>query len=136
MNAGRPAPLLNDFTDINATGNGITHQTINGAGDVWFTQTFTGNATVTFWSQGTVDSDGNVTSVGGNEDLQVTGHLTEWFGFSGNEKNAVATGTVNFQGTVVGTGAPISFHDVTHFAWLPGVDQNGPPSFAFNTAHC
>lgn len=131
-----PGAVLNDFTDINATGNGITHQTINGAGDVWFTSTFTGNATVTFWSQGTVDQNGNVTSVGGTEDLQVTGHLTEWFGFSGNAKNAVATGTVTFQGTVVGTGAPISFHDVTHVAWLPGVDENGPPSFAFNVAHC
>jgi hypothetical protein len=25
---------------------------------------------------------------------------------------------------------------VSHFAWLPGVDQNGPPSFAFNVASC
>ncbi len=131
-----PAPVLNDFTDINATGNGVTHQTVNGAGDFWFTQTFTGNATVTFWSDGTVDQDGNVTSVGGTEDMQVTGHLTEWFGFEGNRNNAVVHGTVNFRGTVVGTGAPISFHNVSHFAWLPGVDQNGPPSFGFNVASC
>jgi len=131
-----PAPVLNDFTDVNASGNGVTHQTVNGAGDVWFTSTFSGNATVSYWSGGTVDSNGNVTSIGGTEDLVVTGHLTEWFGFSGNEKNAVATGTVNFQGTVVGTGAPISFHDVTHVGWLPGVDENGPPSFAFNVARC
>jgi hypothetical protein len=132
-----PAPVLNDFTDINATGNGVSHQTTNGAGDFWATSTFTGNATVSFWSQGTVDpSTGNVTSVGGTEDMQVTGHLTEWFGFEGNRNNAVEHGTVNFQGTVVGTGAPIRFHNVVHVAYLPGADENGPPSFAFNVASC
>jgi Tfp pilus assembly protein FimT len=60
-----PAPLLNDFTSIDATGNGVTHQTQNGAGDFWFTSTFTGTATVTFYPSGKVDSQGNVTSVSG-----------------------------------------------------------------------
>jgi hypothetical protein len=131
-----PAPVVNDFTDINATGNGVTHFTVNGAGDFWFTSTFTGDATVTYYPSGTFDQNGNVTSVGGTPALQVTGHLTEWDGFSGNAQNAVGDGTVNFEGTVVGSGVPISFHDVTHFAWLPGVDQNGPPSFFFNVASC
>jgi hypothetical protein len=131
-----PAPVLNDFTDIDASGNGVSHQTVNGAGDFWATSTFTGSATVSFWSEGTVDQDGNVTSVGGTEDMQVTGRLTEWFGFSGNRNNAVEHGTVNFQGTVVGSGTPISFHNVVHFAYLPGADENGPPSFAFNVATC
>jgi hypothetical protein len=131
-----PAPVLNDFTDVNATGNGVSHQTVNGAGDFWATSTFTGNATVSFWTGGTVDQDGNVTSVTGTEELQVTGHLTEWFGFEGNRNNAVGHGTINFQGTVVGTGAPISFHNVVHFAYLPGADQSGPPSFFFNVATC
>ena len=131
-----PAPLLNDFVDINATGNGITHQTINGAGDFWSTSTFTGNATVVFYPDGTVDSNGNVTSVSGTPDLTVTGHLTQWFGISDNNQNLLGHGTVDFHGTVVGTGAPIQFHNNAHFAWLPGVDQNGPPSFAFNDAHC
>ena len=130
-----PSAVLNDFVDINATGNGVTHQTVNGNG-AWFTSTFTGEATITFWSQGTVDQNGNVTSVGGTEDLEVTGHLTNWDGFSGNRQNAVAHGTIDFHGTVVGTGAPISFHNNNHFAWLPGADQNGPPSFAINDVHC
>jgi hypothetical protein len=133
-----PAPVINDFTSIDATGNGISHQTINGKGDGWFTSTFTGTATVTFYPDGTVDDQGNVTSVGGTPDMQVTGHLTNWFGGSFNAQNSVVHGTINFQGTEVfpNPGAPIRFHDTTHVAWLPGVDQNGPPSFFFNVANC
>ena len=133
-----PAPVLNDFVDINATGNGVVHQTINGAGDVWFTTTFTGTATITFYPNGTVDSNGNVISVSGTPDMQVTGHLTQWFGFEGNKQNAVAHGTIDFQGLTVypNPGTPITFHNVTHAAWLPGANPNGPPSFAFNVASC
>jgi hypothetical protein len=129
-----PAPVVNDFTSINATGNGVASQTVNKNG-FWATSTFTGNATVSFYPNGSVDSDGNVT-VSGDPEMTVIGHLTDWFGVSDNKQNLVEHGTVNFKGTVVGTGAPISFHNVTHGAWLPGIDQMGPPSFFFNVASC
>jgi len=133
-----PAPVINDFTAIDATGNGVSHQTINGKGDGWFTSTFTGDATVTFYPEGTVDDQGNVTAVSGTPDMQVTGHLTQWDGGSFNNQNGVIHGTVNFKGTEVfpNLGTPISFHNVFHAAWVPGVDENGPPSFAFNVASC
>jgi hypothetical protein len=133
-----PAPVINDFTSIDATGNGISHQTTNGAGDFWSTSTFTGTATVTFYPNGTFDSMGNVIGVSGTPDMQVTGHLTEWFGTSANNQNAVFHGTVNFNGVTVfpNPGTPIRFHNVVHGAYLPGADQNGPPSFFFNVASC
>ncbi len=70
--------------------------------------------------------------------MQVTGHLTEWFGTSANNQNAVFHGTVNFKGVTVfpNAGTPISFHNVVHGAYLPGADQNGPPSFFLNVANC
>jgi len=136
-----PAPVINDFTSITATGNGVSHQTTNGAGDFWGTSTFAGSATVTFYPDGAVDpTTGNV-SVSGTPEMEVTGHLTEWFGESFNNKNAVLSGTVNFQGVTVfggglNPGTPISFHNVVHGAYLPGADKNGPPSFYFNVASC
>lgn len=132
-----PAPVLNDFAEINATGNGVMHDNVNANGD-WMTSTFTGTATVDFYpaADAVFDSNGNVIALVGTPDMSVTGHLTQWFGGSDNKQNVVFTGTVNFQGTVVGSGAPISFHSVVHGAWLPAADPNGPPSFYSNVASC
>jgi hypothetical protein len=132
-----PAPILNDFTGINATGNGVMSETVNKNGD-WSTSTFTGAATVDFYpaADAMFDSNGNLIMLMGTPDMTVTGHLTEWFGGSDNKQNVVFHGTVDFHGTVVGTGAPIKFHNAVHGAWLPGVDPNGPPSFYSNVASC
>lgn len=132
-----PAPVLSDYTEINATGNGVANENENKNGD-WSTSTFTGTATIDFYpaSEVMLDSNGNPIMVMGPPEMTVTGHLTQWFGGSDNKQNVVFHGTVNFHGTVVGTGAPISFHNVVHGAWLPGVDPNGPPSYFFNVANC
>lgn len=132
-----PAAVLNDFADINATGNGVFHENVSKTGD-WFTTTFTGTATVAFYppADAVFDQNGNLVSLTGTPDMTVTGHLTQWFGGADNNQNALFHGTVNFQGTVVGSGAPIGFHNVVHGAWLPGADPNGPPSFFSNVASC
>jgi hypothetical protein len=132
-----PAPVLNDFTAINGTGNGVMSETVNKNGN-WTTSTFTGDATVDFYpaADAMFDSFGNLIMLTGTPDMSVTGHLTEWFGGSDNKQNIVFHGTIDFHGTVVGTGAPIKFHNVVHGAWLPGADPNGPPSFFSNVASC
>jgi len=137
-NSSCPGPVLNDYVYIDATGNGVQHQTVNGAGDSWFTTTFTGTGTVTFYPEASlsIDTGGNVTGIIGLPDMTVTGHLTEWFGFEANKQNQVAHGTVNFQGTVVGSGSPIRFHQVTQARWAVGTDPNGPPDYSFNNATC
>src|SRR5690348_11144558 len=37
--------FINDFVNFNLTGNGISHLTVNKAGDGWFTSTFEGTGT-------------------------------------------------------------------------------------------
>jgi hypothetical protein len=45
--SGCPAFVLNDYGDLEASGNGVEHAIVNKAGDGWFTSTFTGTATIT-----------------------------------------------------------------------------------------
>lgn len=133
---------MNDYVWIDATGNGVSHQTVNGAGDFWATNTFTGWATITSYPVSSLanistDASGNTTAtIVGAPDLVATGHITEWFGVSDNNHNSVIHGTIHFQGTVSGTGAPVSVSSVFHAAWLPSADPNGPPSFYFDRATC
>lgn len=136
-----PAAVLDDYNFVDATGHGVSHQNTNPAQDFWATSTFTGTGTVTFYPASSLsfDSQGNVTGVTGPSDMTVSGHLTDWFGISANKQNSVFHGTVNFKGMIAagpGAGSPIRFHNVTHGAWLPGTDPNGPPSFYFNVASC
>ncbi len=63
-----------------ATGNLVTHITVNGAGDSWFTTTFEGTGTLT---------------TGGKT---FAGHLMDWFGNEDNNKNGVVHATFNFVG--------------------------------------
>ena len=136
-----PAAVLNDYVWIDATGNGISHQTTNGAGDFWSTSTFTGQATLTMYPVSSLadlgtDAQGNTTAtIVGPSDGTVAGHFTEWFGISANNQNGVIHGTIHFQGTDA-TGASVQVNAVFHAAWLPGTDPNGPPSFYFDTATC
>lgn len=91
--------------------NGVFHVTINTAGDLWDTSTFEGPFTF-------VSSRG----------VTYTGHYTEWFGDSVNNKNAVSTGTLNFVGTN-GVGSMLNLHLLFHFAISP----DGNPTFFMKT---
>ena len=140
--------FTNDFAFLDLTGNGVQHVTVNGAGDSWFTSTFTGSGTVTFYPASSVDltfdSQGNITSatVVGPPDMVLSAHVTEWFGFESNRQNAVGHGTVNGQGTSLAGGAtvpaglPVSIHVTTHSQWAVGADPSGPPSFMFTNINC
>jgi hypothetical protein len=136
-----PADVLNDYVWIDASGNGVSHQILNGAGDFWATTTFTGEATLTMYPTSSLsgigtDAQGNTTAtVTGPSDGTVTGHFTEWFGISANAQNGVIHGTIHFQGTD-SSGAHVFVSAVFHAAWLPGADPNGPPSFYFDRATC
>jgi len=138
-NTNCPGPVLYDYTLANATGHGVQHLTVNGAGDSWFTSTFTGTGTVAFYpaSELTFDGGGNVTGIidDSQPDMVVSGHLTAWFGGESNKQNQVVHGTINFQGTINGSGSPISFHDNLQGVWTPGTPP-GPPTSYHNDATC
>jgi hypothetical protein len=76
-------------------GNAVEHDTINNAGDEWFTATVTG----TF-----VTTDGS----------GYAGHITAWFGVEANAKNFVTHFTANAQGTL-GDGTPLRVHQEGQF---------------------
>src|SRR5258706_3795620 len=69
-----PAPVINDFTFLDATGHGVSHQNTNPAQDFWATSTFTGHGTVTFYPASSLsfDDTGNVTGVTGPSDMKVS----------------------------------------------------------------
>jgi hypothetical protein len=135
-----PSYIVNDYTLLNATGNGVTHQNFNNNG-FWFTQTFTGTGTVVFYPASSLDvvtdSMGNITSVTitGPSDGTVSGRLTNWDGFEGNKQNQTFAGTINFQGTDA-SGNPISFHNNFQAVWTPGTNPSGFPSSYHNNANC
>jgi hypothetical protein len=134
---GCPAFAATDFATFVGTGNGIEHITVNKAQDVWFTTTFTGTITITPYLHGTVDSDGNVTSVS-DPDPSVppyTGKVTDWFGVSFNKQTAVMHSTFHFSGTNA-NGDVLRFHEASHSAWTPGTDANGPPNKSFDKFGC
>ena len=137
--AGCPASLVTDYVTIVGTGNGIEHITVNKAQDGWFTSTFTGTATITLYppSSVTVDNDGNVTIVGPPDanETPYTGKITQWFGGSFNKQNAVDHSTFHFDGTNE-TGQSFRVQDVSHEAWTPGTDPNGPPNKTFDKFRC
>jgi hypothetical protein len=140
--------LINDYVFIDDTGNGVQHQTVNGAGDAWFTTTFTGTGDITFYPPTSVnvtfDNQGNITNVvvTGPSDMTVSAKLQEWFGFEANKQNAVGHGTVNARGTVIAgsalinSGTPVSFHNNSQARWAIGADQSGPPTFSFSKVGC
>ena len=69
--------------DLVIMGNGVLHQTINNAGDVWITGTVEGAVSATDPSSG------------------YTGHAAAWFGVEQNNQNAV----FHFTASVVGSTA-------------------------------
>ena len=143
-NNGCPAWAVNDNVFFNMTGNGVQHFNINGAGDSWFTSTFTGNGTIAFYDPTpgnyTYDGSGNITGLSDvslQPDTVVTGHLTEWFGFESNLKNAIGHGTVEFMGTQNGSGSPITLHFHQQAVWAVGSNPNvDPPKLLISLTSC
>jgi hypothetical protein len=90
--------------------NGVFHVTINTAGDLWDTSTVEGPFTFV--------SDAGVT---------YSGHYTQWFGDSLNNKNAVSHGTLNFVGTS-GT-SMLNLHLLIHFS----ISASGNPNVFMKT---
>ena len=82
--------------DLVIMGNGVFHQTINNAGDVWITGTVEGAATSTDPSSG------------------YTGHAAAWFGVEQNNQNNVFHFTANSVGTLR-DGTPLTIHQEGQF---------------------
>jgi hypothetical protein len=103
-----PSYVLYDSPAVTGTGNGVEHAIINNNGDFWATSTFTGTVTVVYYTV----VDGLPSAPDPNVPIS-TGHITEWFGFSGNNKNFVSHDIVNFTGTHP-DGTPVTFHALDH----------------------
>jgi hypothetical protein len=138
-----PSWVIDDFVLLAMSGNGVQHITVNKAQDSWFTSTFTGDGTATFYPPSSIgnlvtDENGNIVSydIVGPADNTLSGHLTNWFGGEDNNKNVVFLGTIDFSGTDQ-SGNALSIHDTQHLSWtgnqLPFVDA---PHLATNNAHC
>ncbi len=82
--------------DLVLTGNGVEHQTVDNAGDVWITATLTGSATVSDPSSG------------------FTGRATAWFGLDENARNFTTQFIADAVGTL-GNGTPLKIHQVGTF---------------------
>ena len=101
---------------INATGNGVQHLTVNGTGD-WFTETFTGDGTLTMVPPGTT----------------YQGHVQTWFGTEDNNQNNVAHATLNFDGANLADPSQI-LH--LHAAFQVTVNANGDMTVSNFTVDC
>lgn len=96
-----PNPCTGASGTLAATSvNGVLHETINKAGDIWDTGTLTG--TFQF-----VPDDSSLPTY--------TGHGTTWFGDSLNNLNSVNHFTMNLN--LTGTdGSTVTYHEVGHFS--------------------
>jgi hypothetical protein len=138
-----PAYLLNDIILLNFSGNGVEHTTVNKAQDAWFTSTFNGTGTITPYPLSSLanivmDDQGNIISadVVGPADATLTGHLTNWFGGSFNNRSVVFHDTINFTGTDQ-SGNPVQVHAVDHTSWnANSTPFVSPPSLDFHNANC
>jgi hypothetical protein len=134
---GCPAYLSTDFFTFVGTGQGVEHINVNAAQDGRFTTTFTGSVTITAYLNGTVDNDGNVTSVSNPDPnvLPFSGKITESFGASFNKQNAVFHATINISVSDA-NGDHIRVHFVSQQSFTPGSDPNGPPHTTFDKITC
>ena len=99
--------------DLVITGNGVFHETINNAGDMWITGTLEGSVTDTVASTG------------------YTGHAAAWFGVEQNNQNNVFHFIANSVGTL-GNGTPLTIHQEGQFT----VDARGLPVVTRVTVTC
>src|SRR4029077_1020379 len=84
-----PVTCAGGFTGVTlvqATGNGVQHSTVNGAGDFWLTATFEGQGTI-------------VQTAGPERGQVFAGHVMDWFGLESNLQNSVLHATFNFNGS-------------------------------------
>ena len=138
-----PSWVIADIPALNFTGNGVEHITVNAAQDGWNTSTFNGTGTVTFYPPSSLanivfDNQGNIVSatVVGPPDAVLTGHITNWFGASFNNKSVVFHDTINFIGTNQ-SGAPMNLHAVDHTSWNATTPPFvNPPTLDFHNASC
>jgi hypothetical protein len=99
--------------DLVIMGNGVLHQTINNAGELWNTGTVEGAVSATDPSSG------------------YTGHAAAWFGVEQNNQNAVFHFTANSVGTL-GNGTPLTIHQEGQFT----VNAQGMPVVTRVTVTC
>jgi len=99
--------------DLVIAGNGVLHQTVNNAGDVWVTGTVEGAVSATDPSSG------------------FTGHAAAWFGVEQNSSNSVFHFTANAIGTL-GNGTPLTIHQEGQFT----VNAQGMPVVTRVTVTC
>jgi len=122
----------NDFLTIVGDGSGVEHSIVNNALDGWFTSTFTGQVTLTFYPPTSVDqSNPNNPVITGDRDSGapiLMGRITQWFGGSFNSRNFVNHGTINFNGADA-AGNQYTFHSVFHVSTSANPVQ--PPHFVF-----
>jgi hypothetical protein len=120
---GCPSFILTDAPVIQGTGNGIEHSVVNNNGDGWFTSTFSGTVTIVLW---TVDGEGNLVAPDPSAP-SLTGHMTQWFGGSFNNKNFVNHDVINFSGTG-SDGSILSVHILDHMN-VPASAAAAPNTF-------
>lgn len=101
--------------DLVISGNGVLHETVNNAGDLWVTGTLEGAATVS-------DSGGATL---------FTGHAAAWFGVENNAQNNVFHFIANANGTLA-DGTALSIHQEGQFT----VNANGLPVVTRVTVTC
>lgn len=132
---------LSEWALASGPTNAVQHVNFNKDGDGWFTSTWTGDDTISFYPASSVtivaDQDGNVISsdIHGPADEVLTGHLTEWDGGSFNNQSSVVGFTLSFVGTDQ-AGSPIKVHGASHANWTPGSDPAGPPSNDHTSMTC
>jgi hypothetical protein len=111
-----PPPACLIAGTFSGTFNGVTHFTINKAGDFWDTSTMTGSFTLV------PDAPGIPT---------YTGHATMWFGDSINNQNMVSHFTINAHATALNAPA-FDFHEVGHLS-ISASGTNPPLIFDYAT---
>jgi hypothetical protein len=133
---GCPAYLSTDFFTFVGTGHGVEHNSVHNS-HARFSMSFTGITTVTAYLHGTINSDGDVTSVSDPDPnvLPFTGRLTQSFGGSLNAKSGVFQFTLTFSGSNA-NGDHIRVHVVSHQSFTPSSGSNGPPHTAFDKITC
>lgn len=139
---GCPAYLVDEYVQIEATGNGDEHNTINKSHGFYTNTSFTGDAVLTFYAAANVnvtviDDEGDLTAVPtGPATAVLTGRLSEHFGVSETKQGLVFGLTFSFEG-VDGTGTPVSLHVTQHQNWNPTHPKfTGPPQHADSSVHC
>lgn len=136
-----PDYINNDWGHETGTGKGVSHVNINKDGDEWLTNTWNGDASITFYAPGNIDvvtdSDGNVVSATptGPPEEVVTGHNTSWFGASFNNRSSEFSFTFSFEGTDQ-EGRTVRVHGDQHAGWTPGTDPFGPPTHMHANFSC